>query len=187
MKTASLSFIRNVGIASGLTLLSLVGLASSVKAQSTTPLEVVITSQCALGTVPTYASQSVSSSSLITPGLLGSGVQNINLVCNNNPGFTLSATSAKGSLLTIGAATTGIAYTVTTNSGNVGVTVNNVLNSSTLPAATSTTIAETSTFSPQCATSTGCNVGFSLALVTPTVGLPAGTYTDTITYTLAGK
>ena len=184
--------MRNLGLLSGLTALSLMGLVSGVKAQTTTTgstsLQVVINQRCSfVGSLPSYGSQSVNSSSEITVGLLGSTVQNINLTCNHANGFTLSARSANGGSLKNG--NNAIDYKVTTTNVDVDIAVTNTKNTFTLPS-TDTVVAETSAFSPKCATSgtnNGCNVGFSLALVPPTAGLPAGTYTDTITYTLAGK
>jgi hypothetical protein len=163
--------MRHLGLVSGFALLSLLGFSTSTKAQTATDIVVTINSNCVLSGID--SNKTINGITSLPSGAQPLGNPTVN--CNAANGFKLKAKALRSQGLSNGATTpTFVPYTYTINGSSFSLT------------ATDTDVV-TRPFDATCASSAGCIFPASFTITTPTTGVPAGTYTDTITYTLAAQ
>ena len=164
----------SLALATGLVAASVVGFAGSAQAQDATIITVEIEPVCEFVDVPDDDTQSVQTVSDIVD-VSGSIV----VQCNDPNGFTVSAESDNGGFLDATGITQTISYTVTTTS-TADFTADTVSNLG----LTTSSLGTVGAFSDTCAATTGCALPIAFD-INNSVPVPTGTYSDTITYTVA--
>lgn len=176
--------IRNITLASGLTLVSLLGLSTTVQAQLTgsTNLKVTISQDCKITSVPGGLDQSVANYAALGANTTLTSLLTVS--CNGNNFFVDAKSERNGALKTaIGSTGPSIPYTVVATDDDMGATY---LAEGGLTTADKRIITRTG-YDSTCASVAGCSANFKWTLTDPGVGLPVGVYQDTITYTLSAN
>ena len=188
--------IRNIALASGLTLLSLLGLATTVQAQLTstpgtganstsggTNLKVTIIQDCKFVSVPNGGALSVAN----TSGISGTtDTSPLTVTCNGNNFYVDAKSERNGALRTaIGSTGPYITYQIKVVNDTMGAGTYQTTNTGLLT--TDTRIITKNGYVAACAASTGCSANLTWTLGAPSAALPVGTYEDTITYTLTAN
>lgn len=172
------SFSRSsLALLSGFVAASVFGMAGEVKAQ-TTDLQVTINQVCTF-TLDAGDDNLSATADDLTANMLGGG--GFAIRCNDPDGFTLSAKSNTGSVLSNSGGTATIPYTLTIPDADfTGSGVAKSLTSS------DQTVAEETGFDAACYDTDGCAGTFTVT-IDPATPVPADTYQSQITWTLLGK
>jgi hypothetical protein len=175
MKSLASTSLTRLGLTAGLVGAALLGFSFSAQAQTTgdTVITVIINNICQFNSVPGNKTDTYNNASSIPTAAQTLG--DLNITCTDADGFEVTATSLNDGKLVDGIID--LAYTISTSGS--GAPASGV----TLPINGGATIYTQTGFNTTCGSTTGCNAGVTFTVTPETV--PAGTYTDTITYTLS--
>jgi hypothetical protein len=188
------SFSRSsLVLASGVALASLVGFTSTAQAQSLTDSTIItvdVGGILEITSAPDNAGLTLTATEAIPSAAQPIG--DVNVRSNKKDGFTLTVSSLYDGKLRVNTAEATPDYDIPYQVQAVASTSSGTNATGTFEAAFAPTTGGVLAFTSDsfktlnCAPSTGCNVGFEFT-ITDTTARPEGSYTDTITYTLAAN